>query len=104
MLKEQRQILYICLQCLEPLIVFSSVRVFGHNEKRIGFRVNASYSLKNVEHLIAGAHGVIIHLAGGALFVAVPVIVPSENPEPRTVLVVNEVFPTIRPNTFIPIP
>ena len=32
MLKEQGQILYIRPQRLESLIVFSSVRVFGHNE------------------------------------------------------------------------
>src|SRR5262245_36583210 len=44
MLKEQRQILYVRLQCLESLIVLSWVRVFGHSENKTAFRVNASYA------------------------------------------------------------
>jgi hypothetical protein len=38
MLKEQRQIPYIRLQRLEPLVVTSSIRVFGHSEKKIWIR------------------------------------------------------------------
>src|SRR6516165_8464081 len=33
MLKKQRQIFYIRLQRMEPLVVFRSVRVFGHSDK-----------------------------------------------------------------------
>ena len=46
----------------------------------------------------------IVHFAGRAFFVAVSMIVPRENSVPSTVFVVNEVFPTVRPDTLIPIP
>ena len=46
----------------------------------------------------------IVDLASWAFFVAVPMIVPAEDSEPGTVLVVNKVFPAIRPNPLIPVP
>src|SRR5580704_16354658 len=59
---------------------------------------------KDFQHFIAGTHGVIVHLASWAFFVAVPLIVPAEDSEPGTVPVVNKVFPAIRPNPLIPVP
>ena len=46
----------------------------------------------------------IVYLAGWAFFVAVPMIVPAEDSEPGTILVVNEVFPAVRPNPLVPVP
>ena len=61
-------------------------------------------SAHHVEHLVAGTHGVVIGLAGGAFLVVVLAIVGVENPIPGTMRVVDEVFPRIRPQLVVPAP
>src|SRR5690606_14616755 len=58
----------------------------------------------HVQHLMAGAHGVIVGLAGRTLLVAVPAIVGVEDPVPGTVVVVDHVPPRPGPQALVPVP
>jgi redox-regulated HSP33 family molecular chaperone len=49
--------------------------------------------LQSIEHIVAGAHGVVVDLAGRALFVAVLAVVGRQDAPPGAVFVVHEVAP-----------
>src|SRR6185437_12773457 len=55
-----------------------------------------------LQQLVAGAHGVVVHLAGRALLVAVFAVVDREDAVPGAVLVVDEVLPRVSPQLVVP--
>src|SRR5471032_788614 len=59
---------------------------------------------QDVERFVAGAHGVVIDLAGRAFLVAQFAVVLAEHAIPRAVLVVDHVLPAVRPDALIPGP
>src|SRR5690349_11639813 len=55
------------------------------------------------EHFVAGAHGVVVDLAGRAFLVVVLAVVVGEDAVPRAMLVVDEMLPRIGPYPLVPL-
>src|SRR6185436_15130486 len=60
------------------------------------------FTLQHIEHFVTCAHGVIVGLARRGFFVAVFAVIARENAEPRAVVMVHEMFPTVVPDAFVP--
>ena len=56
------------------------------------------------QHVVAGAHVVVVDLAGGALLVGHLGVVRGQDAVPGTVPVVDEMRPGIRPQAVVPGP
>ncbi|CAM2147777.1 hypothetical protein PT2222_10287 [Paraburkholderia tropica] len=59
---------------------------------------------QRVQDFVARAHGVIVGLAGRALFVAVLAVVAGEDAIPRAIAMIDEMLPAVAPDLVVPVP
>ena len=60
--------------------------------------------IQHIDHLITCAHGVVVDFAGRTFFIAVFLIVCTQNAPPRTMLMIDQVPPRVSPQSSVNIP
>ena len=60
--------------------------------------------IQHIDHLITCTHGVVVDFAGRTFFIAVFLIVCTQNAPPRTMLMTDKVPPRVSPRSLVNIP